>query len=238
MGRWGLRARRSFGNKYFRVTASKSGLSYSLGAPGMRRTWNVLGRQKGRVTDTVTIPGTGISWRRSERAARRRAAQPAPSLGSVAAAHQAAADPNAVVAHQAADKIQAAAVAHQQASATRSEWYSSLGRITESLGTCMNALLAAAEPLDPAAIREGAQELARLYQDHATMLAAAPLEIRNEAHDLGAWEELRSRAASTLAASSPDGLVSAMNDFARELHRPELYDAQARLTAAMERVTG
>jgi hypothetical protein len=192
MGRWGLRARRSFGNKYFRVTASKSGLSYSLGAPGLRRTWNVLGRQKGRVTDTVTVPGTGISWRRSERAARRRAAQPAPSIGSVAAAHQAVTDPNAAVAQQAAEKIQATAMTRRQASATRSEWYSSLARITESLGTCMRALGAAAEPLDPAAIRAAAQELARLAQDHATLLAAAPSEIRAEAHDLGVWEELRS----------------------------------------------
>jgi hypothetical protein len=29
-----------------------------------------------------------------------------------------------------------------------------------------------------------------------------------------------------------------MNEFAGELHRPEMYDAQARLTSAMERVNG
>ncbi len=46
----------------FRFTASKSGLSTSLGG----RAGRVNVNSKGRRTSTVRVPGTGLSWRKSK----------------------------------------------------------------------------------------------------------------------------------------------------------------------------
>lgn len=52
----GLRFRRSIGFGPFRLTATKSGLSGSVGVPGARVSVN----SKGQVRRTVGIPGSGI----------------------------------------------------------------------------------------------------------------------------------------------------------------------------------
>lgn len=55
----GLRFRKSVRiGKYFRINISKSGIGYSFGVPGARITHSA----NGRVTTTVGIPGTGISY--------------------------------------------------------------------------------------------------------------------------------------------------------------------------------
>lgn len=54
----GFRFRKSIGNKFFRTTISKSGISYSAGIPGMRVT--KLANKK--IRTTTSIPGTGISY--------------------------------------------------------------------------------------------------------------------------------------------------------------------------------
>lgn len=55
----GLRFRKSirFG-KYFRINISKSGIGYSFGVPGARLTYSA----NGRVSSTIGIPGSGISY--------------------------------------------------------------------------------------------------------------------------------------------------------------------------------
>lgn len=45
----------------FRVTASKRGLSASVGRKGVRASRSTTGRR----TTTVRLPGTGVFWRRS-----------------------------------------------------------------------------------------------------------------------------------------------------------------------------
>lgn len=54
----GFRFRKSIGNKFFRATISKSGISYSAGVPGMR----VTKLANGKTRQTSFIPGTGISY--------------------------------------------------------------------------------------------------------------------------------------------------------------------------------
>lgn len=54
----GFRFRKSFGGKYFRINISKSGIGYSYGVPGYRKTVLPSGRKR----TTVSIPGTGISY--------------------------------------------------------------------------------------------------------------------------------------------------------------------------------
>lgn len=55
----GFRYRKSIGvGKYFRINVSKSGIGYSFGVPGARITHSA----NGRVTTTVGLPGTGISY--------------------------------------------------------------------------------------------------------------------------------------------------------------------------------
>lgn len=54
----GFRIRKSFGGKYFRVNISKSGIGYSYGVPGFRKTHLSNGRNR----TTASIPGTGISY--------------------------------------------------------------------------------------------------------------------------------------------------------------------------------
>lgn len=54
----GFRFRKSFGGKYFKVNISKSGIGYSYGIPGYRKTKLANGRTR----TTTSIPGTGISY--------------------------------------------------------------------------------------------------------------------------------------------------------------------------------
>ncbi|MFI3142247.1 MAG: DUF4236 domain-containing protein [Clostridia bacterium] len=55
----GLRVRKSFKlTKGVRLNLSKSGMSISAGVPGFRKTVNT----KGRVTSSIGIPGTGVSY--------------------------------------------------------------------------------------------------------------------------------------------------------------------------------
>ncbi len=57
----GFRFRKSFGNKFFRVTFSNKGVSTSAGVPGAR----VSISSKGRVTGSAGIPGSGIYYTKS-----------------------------------------------------------------------------------------------------------------------------------------------------------------------------
>lgn len=71
----GLRFRKTYGKGPFRVTVSKSGLSYSAGVKGYR----ITKRADGRVQRTASIPGTGISHVKTlGTPAQRAAAQAAP----------------------------------------------------------------------------------------------------------------------------------------------------------------
>lgn len=54
----GIRFRKSFGGKHFRVTLSKSGVGYSGGVKGARITRTASGRTR----KTASIPGSGISY--------------------------------------------------------------------------------------------------------------------------------------------------------------------------------
>lgn len=54
----GIRFRKSFGSKHFRVTLSKSGVGYSGGVKGARITRTASGRTR----KTASIPGSGISY--------------------------------------------------------------------------------------------------------------------------------------------------------------------------------
>lgn len=54
----GMRFRKSFGSKHFRVTLSKSGVGYSCGVKGARITRTASGRTR----KTASIPGSGISY--------------------------------------------------------------------------------------------------------------------------------------------------------------------------------
>lgn len=54
----GMRFRKSFGGKHFRVTLSKSGVGYSCGVKGARITRTASGRTR----KTASIPDSGISY--------------------------------------------------------------------------------------------------------------------------------------------------------------------------------
>ena len=54
----GMRFRKSFGSKHFRITLSKSGVGYSGGVKGARITRTASGRTR----KTASIPGSGISY--------------------------------------------------------------------------------------------------------------------------------------------------------------------------------
>ena len=58
----GFRFRKSFGNKFFRVTFSNKGVSTSAGVPGAR----VSVSSKGRVTGSAGIPGSGLYYSKSK----------------------------------------------------------------------------------------------------------------------------------------------------------------------------
>ena len=70
----GLRFRKTYGKGPFRVTVSKSGVSYSAGVKGYR----VTKRADGRVQRTASIPGTGISHIKTLRKPAQRAAAQTP----------------------------------------------------------------------------------------------------------------------------------------------------------------
>lgn len=81
----GFRYRKSIRvGKYFRINVSKSGVGYSFGVPGARITHS----PNGRVTTTVGIPGTGLSYSeshggssaRSARSSHNRVTAPPPSV--------------------------------------------------------------------------------------------------------------------------------------------------------------
>lgn len=56
---WYLRRSKSFGP--FRINLSKGGVGWSIGTRGLR-----IGRSaKGRTTTNVSIPGTGVGYRKS-----------------------------------------------------------------------------------------------------------------------------------------------------------------------------
>lgn len=54
----GLRFRKSFSIGPFRITVTKSGISFSFGVKGFRITRSA----KGKNTATVSLPGTGLSY--------------------------------------------------------------------------------------------------------------------------------------------------------------------------------
>jgi len=54
----GFRFRKSFGNRFFKTTISKSGISYSAGVPGFRKTKLANGKTR----TTYSIPKTGLSY--------------------------------------------------------------------------------------------------------------------------------------------------------------------------------
>lgn len=56
--------RRSIGNRWFRLNFTKTGVGWSAGVPGFR----VSRRSSGLQQETVSIPGTGVFWRRRRRA--------------------------------------------------------------------------------------------------------------------------------------------------------------------------
>lgn len=59
---WHSLFRRSIGTRRFRLNFTKRGVGASIGVPGLRRSWHSTGRR----TTTVSIPGSGISWRKIE----------------------------------------------------------------------------------------------------------------------------------------------------------------------------
>jgi hypothetical protein len=59
----------------FRMTASKSGISYSVGGKGAR----VTKRANGKVQTTLTVPGTGLRYTATSGTGRRQARHPARS---------------------------------------------------------------------------------------------------------------------------------------------------------------
>lgn len=59
----GFRFRKSFGNKFFRVTFSNKGVSTSAGVPGA----HVSVSSKGKITKSVGIPGSGVYYTKSSK---------------------------------------------------------------------------------------------------------------------------------------------------------------------------
>lgn len=63
----GMRFRKSFGGKGFRVNVSKSGIGYSVGGKGFRYTKKAGGGTR----TTASIPGTGISYVKDSKTGKR-----------------------------------------------------------------------------------------------------------------------------------------------------------------------
>ena len=59
MGGWQFRQAKSLFGGLVRLTATRNGLSTSVGLPGLRHSRSA----KGRITRTVSIPGTGLCKR-------------------------------------------------------------------------------------------------------------------------------------------------------------------------------
>jgi hypothetical protein len=57
-----FRFRRSFGNKFFRINLSKSGVSASTGVPGFILNNPLIGKRRRGQRLTVGLPGTGMSY--------------------------------------------------------------------------------------------------------------------------------------------------------------------------------
>ncbi|MFF3914635.1 DUF4236 domain-containing protein [Streptomyces sp. NPDC001852] len=76
----GFSYRKSFKAGPFRVTASKSGISYSAGVKGVR----VTKRANGRLQTTISAPGTGLRYTTSSSGKRRGAAARATAVDAVA----------------------------------------------------------------------------------------------------------------------------------------------------------
>lgn len=73
----GIRFRRSFSAGPFRMTVSRTGISYSAGFPGFR----VTRLASGRTQQTVSLPGTGLSHVATSRGEPSRFSVPPPSAG-------------------------------------------------------------------------------------------------------------------------------------------------------------
>ena len=63
----GMRFRKSFGGKGFRVNVSKSGIGYSMGGKGFRYTKKAGGGSR----TTASIPGTGVSYVKDSKTGKR-----------------------------------------------------------------------------------------------------------------------------------------------------------------------
>lgn len=64
MAGWTSRFRRSAGlGGGFRLNVTKRGVGVSVGRRGLRRSWHSTGRR----TSTVGLPGTGLSWQKTDR---------------------------------------------------------------------------------------------------------------------------------------------------------------------------
>ena len=63
----GMRFRKSFGGKGFRVNVSKSGIGYSVGGKGFRYTKKAGGGSR----TTASIPGSGISYVKDSKTGKR-----------------------------------------------------------------------------------------------------------------------------------------------------------------------
>lgn len=55
--------RRSIGNRFGRLNFSKTGVGWSAGIPGFR----LSRHSSGQANETISIPGTGMFWRRRRR---------------------------------------------------------------------------------------------------------------------------------------------------------------------------
>lgn len=73
----GMRFRKSFGGKGFRVNVSKSGIGYSVGGKGFRYTKKAGGGSR----TTTSIPGTGISYVKDSKTGRTKKVATAGGLG-------------------------------------------------------------------------------------------------------------------------------------------------------------
>jgi hypothetical protein len=58
-----FRFRKSFGNKFFRLNVSKSGLSLTSGVPGVHVNTPIVSTRKRKGMVTLGLPGTGLSYR-------------------------------------------------------------------------------------------------------------------------------------------------------------------------------
>ena len=60
----GFRFHRSIGNQFIRLNLSKTGFSLTSGVPGVHINVPLTGRKR-RMMSTLSLPGTGLSYRKS-----------------------------------------------------------------------------------------------------------------------------------------------------------------------------